>query len=210
MYIIAEDKCVSCGLCADECPTGAISQIGPYKINQANCSGCGQCAECCPVEAIIEKEDWLEVDNSLLNNKKEARGCPLASLAYGILAWSCFAVTVTAVHRALTTGSEWYFSITTATGTGYGKHLPLASPGFVLPAPSAFRATCGEVFKSLFGVELLFTRCENEFVSALLAGKALVFKCHSVNNPFQIKLLRLPVLALPDGKAGTVSKRKAI
>lgn len=57
MNTIEEDICVSCGLCADECPTGAISPIGPYRIDQEKCSGCGQCVDCCPVEAIIEQKD---------------------------------------------------------------------------------------------------------------------------------------------------------
>ncbi|NLW45646.1 MAG: 4Fe-4S binding protein [Syntrophomonadaceae bacterium] len=56
MYVIKKDLCVSCGLCADECPTGAISPIGPYKIDREKCSDCGQCADCCPVEAIVEEK----------------------------------------------------------------------------------------------------------------------------------------------------------
>ncbi|NLV20588.1 MAG: 4Fe-4S binding protein [Syntrophomonadaceae bacterium] len=53
MYIILKDKCSSCGLCADVCPTEAISPVGVYIIKTELCISCGLCQECCPSAAIV-------------------------------------------------------------------------------------------------------------------------------------------------------------
>lgn len=53
MYIILEDKCSNCGLCADVCPVEAISPIGIYKIKAKLCIACGLCQESCPSAAIL-------------------------------------------------------------------------------------------------------------------------------------------------------------
>ncbi len=53
MYVIEKEKCLACGLCADVCPTEAISPIGVYKINHDLCIECGLCEECCPSGAIF-------------------------------------------------------------------------------------------------------------------------------------------------------------
>jgi ferredoxin len=47
------DKCVACGLCKDSCPTEAISEGNPYKIDADKCVDCGACAGECPSEAIV-------------------------------------------------------------------------------------------------------------------------------------------------------------
>jgi len=54
MAYIITDECVSCGACASECPTDAISE-GPdkYIIDADVCTDCGTCAEVCPSDAII-------------------------------------------------------------------------------------------------------------------------------------------------------------
>jgi len=54
--IIDEDKCTSCGICADVCPYGAIivdkkAKI-PAKVIEAACKGCGTCAAECKFDAI--------------------------------------------------------------------------------------------------------------------------------------------------------------
>lgn len=57
-YIIIEEKCSACGLCADVCPVEAISQIGPYSIDDQLCIQCGICLDECPSMAIelIDRE----------------------------------------------------------------------------------------------------------------------------------------------------------
>ncbi len=51
-YVISDD-CVSCGTCAEECPSEAISQGDEhYVIDPDICVDCGTCAEACPTEAI--------------------------------------------------------------------------------------------------------------------------------------------------------------
>ena len=46
------DDCIACGACADECPTGAISEgDGKYEIDADKCVDCGSCADACPVDA---------------------------------------------------------------------------------------------------------------------------------------------------------------
>lgn len=48
-----DDKCISCGACESECPTGAISQgASQYEIDPDKCIDCGACEGVCPSDAI--------------------------------------------------------------------------------------------------------------------------------------------------------------
>ncbi len=52
---IDPDKCKQCGICAKNCPVGAIDgevRKGPFKINQDKCIKCGVCITKCPFKAI--------------------------------------------------------------------------------------------------------------------------------------------------------------
>lgn len=55
-YVISADHCKSCGICAKNCPVGAISgdKKTPYLINQEKCIKCGACMEKCPFKAIFK------------------------------------------------------------------------------------------------------------------------------------------------------------
>jgi NADH-quinone oxidoreductase subunit F len=52
-YYINQDDCVSCGLCAKNCPTNAISKTAnkKYVIDQEKCIKCGICLTVCPDKA---------------------------------------------------------------------------------------------------------------------------------------------------------------
>lgn len=54
-FKIDEEKCISCGACAADCPTSAISEgDNSYVIDGGACIDCGTCAGACPTEAIDE------------------------------------------------------------------------------------------------------------------------------------------------------------
>ena len=53
MAHIITDECISCGSCADSCPTGAISQGDTkYEIDANACVDCCACEGDCPTGAI--------------------------------------------------------------------------------------------------------------------------------------------------------------
>lgn len=57
MAYFIKDTCISCGACAAECPTSAISEGDDiYVIDADECISCGACADVCPVDAPEEAE----------------------------------------------------------------------------------------------------------------------------------------------------------
>lgn len=45
------ENCTLCGLCARECPVGAIDPATPNKINKETCISCMRCSSLCPTQA---------------------------------------------------------------------------------------------------------------------------------------------------------------
>jgi len=56
--------CVSCGKCAETCPTGSIETnprlLGSYDLDESRCIFCGECVEVCPYNAL-EQSDFFEL-----------------------------------------------------------------------------------------------------------------------------------------------------
>lgn len=47
-------SCLTCGICYENCPNGAIFQngYGGYVVDRAKCNGCGMCMYNCPTSNI--------------------------------------------------------------------------------------------------------------------------------------------------------------
>ncbi len=79
---VNQDLCAGCGICVDECPTGAIEQEESRKvvINDDKCIRCGKCHEVCPRDAVRhdseripeEVEENMEKTRNLLQHYDES------------------------------------------------------------------------------------------------------------------------------------------
>lgn len=65
---IENNKCSSCGLCAELCQFEAVNMEETASISSFSCEGCGVCAHFCPEQAIILDENhcgsWYISDTS--------------------------------------------------------------------------------------------------------------------------------------------------
>ena len=57
-----DTPCVSCGRCAETCPTGALMPkprvLQKYEVDESRCILCGICVDACPYDALRDGADF--------------------------------------------------------------------------------------------------------------------------------------------------------
>ena len=71
---VNEDLCVSCGVCVDDCPVGAITlkENQTAVINEDKCIRCGRCHDICPQEAV--RHDSERIPQEIETNIEKTKG----------------------------------------------------------------------------------------------------------------------------------------
>ncbi len=67
-----DESCVSCGICAEGCPVGAIPMDRPNCTDNDLCINCLRCVQICPVQCRTLPTPFLDFVTSLL--KENATG----------------------------------------------------------------------------------------------------------------------------------------
>ena len=78
-YKVDADKCISCNLCVDKCPTGAIEMVdGKAVIDIEKCIGCAICVDGdqkdfagCPTKAIAKIEKVKSTEEVKIDMKEK-------------------------------------------------------------------------------------------------------------------------------------------
>jgi len=71
------DSCIRCGICAENCPTGAIDFTDYVSIDKSKCIKCCSCIKRCPVEAKHFNDERIEkVKEYLIENFSKEEKVP--------------------------------------------------------------------------------------------------------------------------------------
>ena len=63
----ADENCIKCGACAEQCPLGAIPLDEPSKTCNERCINCMRCVETCPVGSRALPDAFLTMITQMLN-----------------------------------------------------------------------------------------------------------------------------------------------
>jgi ferredoxin len=63
----ASESCVQCGVCAQQCPVGAIPLDDPSQTNHDLCINCMRCVEACPQQCRALPDAFLNMITQMLN-----------------------------------------------------------------------------------------------------------------------------------------------
>lgn len=68
---VVTDECTECGICAMECPVGAIPEEASNTTDDSKCIACMRCIEMCPFEARQTPEEVLTRVQGFLKDKAD-------------------------------------------------------------------------------------------------------------------------------------------
>ena len=76
----ADESCVKCGVCAEQCPLGAIPIDEPNKTNNDMCINCMRCVQVCPQQCRALPDSFLTMITQMLNQNASGYKKPVIFL----------------------------------------------------------------------------------------------------------------------------------
>lgn len=76
----ANESCAKCGVCAQQCPVGAIPLDDPSQTNNDLCINCMRCVQVCPVSSRALPDSFLTMITQMLNQNAAGYKLPVVFL----------------------------------------------------------------------------------------------------------------------------------